>query len=92
MNETQVTYGTVVTMLLAGLGAFLNGRIMLVATHKEQMADKDRQLEAERERTELVRLAGVAREAAQQERIDQLFNRMIEAAGLIEKSARAVRR
>jgi hypothetical protein len=39
-----------------------------------------------------IKAVAAAREAAQQQRIDQLMDRMIEAAGLIEKSARRVGR
>jgi hypothetical protein len=64
-----------------------------VQKRESQQAEREHALEL-KYRTELTELkaSAAAREAAQQERIDQLFNRMIDAAGLIEKSARAVRR
>jgi hypothetical protein len=85
LDETQLTFGTIVTLLIGGIS-------WLASSFKSQLADKDRQIAAERERTEAVRVAAVTREAALQEKLDQLINRLIEAAGLLEKGTRQIRR
>lgn len=56
MNEQPYTIGVIVTMLLAALGAFMKGTVMLTSTHRDQVADLERRLVDANSRTEVERL------------------------------------
>lgn len=60
-----------------------------VRTERDTCAAREAKLEAVVAKIEA---AAAVREKAQQERIDELFDKMIEAAGLIRESARQVSR